>query len=120
MDCNYPSVRTNKARIVISYSHQGDGPKWKAALVKALQVFERHHLLDVWEDGKIRVSSFWDDDIKQAMSNARLAVVLLTKEALESQYILNTEFPFLRERQKRDKLPVFPVVCETCNWKDYD
>lgn len=120
MDCNSPSVKTNKARIFISYSHRGNGPKWKAALVNALQVFERHHLLDVWEDGKIRVSSFWDDDIKQAMSNARLAVVLLTKEALESEYILNTEFPFLRERQQRDKLPVYPVVCEACNWKDYD
>lgn len=120
MDCNSPSVKTNKARIFISYSHRGNGPKWKAALINALQVFERHHLLDVWEDGKIRVSSFWDDDIRQAMSNARLAVVLLTKESLESEYILNTEFPFLRERQQRDKLPVFPVICEPCDWKAYD
>lgn len=55
-----------------------------------------------WQDGKIRVSSFWDDDIKQAMDNARLSVLLLTKEALDSEYILNTEFPLLRERQQHD------------------
>ena len=113
---------TSQARIFISYSHRGKGPQWKAALLRALRVFEQHHLLDVWQDGKIRVSSFWDDDIKQAMGNARLAVVLLTRESLESEYILDTEFPLLRERQqnKDDKLPVFPVICEECNWRAHD
>src|SRR5207249_1372960 len=55
-----------------------------------------------------------------AMTNAQLAVVLLTPEALESQFILETEFPFLRGRQQRDKLPVFPLVCEECNWRNHD
>ena len=58
-------------RIFISYSHRGNGPKWKAAVLRALHVFEQHHLLDVWQDGKIRVSSFWNDDIKAAMGNSR-------------------------------------------------
>lgn len=115
-----------QSRIFVSYSHRGNGPKWKEALLRALHVFEQHHLLDVWQDGKIRVSRYWDDDIKQAMSNARLAVVLLTPEALDPRstadpnYILETEFPFLRDRQQRDKLPVFPVVCEDCNWRAHD
>jgi len=107
-------------RIFISYSHRGNGPEWKAALLRTLHVFERHHLLDVWEDGKIRVSAFWNDDIQQAMSGARVAVVLLTKEALESEYILNVEFPFLRERQQRGELSVFPVICEQCEWRAHD
>src|SRR5437763_17125605 len=62
----------------------------------------------------------WDDDIKQAMADARLAVVLLTKEALESEYILKVEFPTLRERQRRDGMPVFPAICEDCNWPAHD
>jgi hypothetical protein len=113
-------MNAKKSRIFISYSHRGNGPAWKACLLRHLGVFERHHLLDVWQDGKIRVSSYWDDDIKQAMGNAELAVVLLTKEALESEYILNTEFPILREHQQRDKLSVFPVICEPCEWKTHD
>lgn len=54
------------------------------------------------------------------MAGARLAVVLLTKEALESEYILNSEFPFLRERQQRDRLPMLPVICESCNWEVHE
>src|SRR5258708_23648316 len=112
-------MSVGRARIFVSYSQGGHGPKWKAMLLDALAVFEKHHLLDVWQDGKIRVSAYWEDDIDQAMSAAQLAVVLLTPQALESRFILEKEFPYLRDRQQRDKLPVFPVVCEPCDWKTY-
>ena len=44
------------SRIFISYSHLGKGPEWKVKLLRALHVFERHHLLDVWNDERIRAS----------------------------------------------------------------
>ena len=110
----------SQPRIFISYSHRGKGPQWKEALLRALHVFEQHHQLDIWQDGRIRVSSFWDGDIKKAMAEASLAVLLLTPEALESEYITSTEFPMLRQRQQRDKLSVFPVICEECEWREYD
>ena len=62
-------------RIFISYSRSGGGQKWRAALLQALHVFEQHRLLDVWEDGKLRIGSNWNDDIKQAISSARLEPV---------------------------------------------
>ena len=114
------------ARIFISYSHRGNGPQWKAALLHALQVFEHQHLLDVWEDGKIRVSRYWDDDIKAAMDNASIAVVLLTPDAIDPRnetdpnYILDTEFPALRQLQQEKRLIVFPVICEDCPWTRHD
>ena len=114
---------SSQSRIFVSYSHRGKGPEWMAKLLRALYFFEQWHLLDVWQDGKIRVSSFWDDNIKQAMNSARIAVVLLTREALEvrptpdANYILDTEFPFLRELQRQGRLTVFPVVCEDCDWR---
>ena len=107
-------------RIFISYSHQGRGPEWRAKLLKALKVFEQHHLLDVWEDGKIRISTAWNDDITQAMSSAGAAVFLLTPEALESEFILKTELPFLQNRWEKDRIPVFSVVCELCRWKEQE
>lgn len=111
---------TNQARIFISYSHRGRGPEWKARLLKALAVFERQHLLDVWEDGKIRVSAGWNDEITDAMSSASLVVFLLTPEVLESEYILKTELPFLQNRWQQERIPVFPVVCEPCRWKEQE
>lgn len=115
---------TTNARIFISYSHRGRGPEWKVKLLKALAVFERQHLLDVWEDGKIRVSAGWNDEITEAMSSASLVVFLLTPDALDPRepadpnYILKRELPFLRDRWERESIPVFPVVCEPCLWKE--
>lgn len=106
-------------RVFISYCRTGDGPVWKSALVRALHVFEQHHLLDAWHDGKIRDGSLWNDDIKHAIKNAKVAVILLTREALESEYILETEFPLLRERRQQSKLTIFPVICEPCSWNDH-
>ena len=42
------------------------------------------------------------------------------EEALESGEIRDIEFPFLRDRRQRDKLPVFPVICEECDWRTHD
>lgn len=89
-------------------------------LLKALVVFERQHLLDVWEDGKIRVSAGWNDEITDAMASASLVVLILTPEALESEYILKAELPFLQIRWQQERIPIFPVVCEPCRWKEQD
>src|SRR5262245_39854337 len=110
----------SSSRIFISYSHRGNGPRWLVALLRALHVFERHHLLDVWQDGRIRLGSSWDDDIVRAMNSARLAVVLLTEEALQSEYIVTRELPVLRDRQQNEQLPVIPVVCEPCGWQRHN
>ena len=73
------------SRIFISYSHRGKGPEWKAALLRALHVFERHHLLDVWQDGKIHVSSFLEIEfglLKLRHESVSLLVIRLQMDSL--------------------------------------
>lgn len=106
------------ARIFISYCRLGKGPEWKAKLLDSLKVFAQHHLVDVWEDGRIRAGADWNDDIERAMSSAELAVFLITPEFLESRFICEKELPFFRERWQREKMPIFPIVCEPCAWKE--
>ncbi len=107
-------------RIFVSYSHRGQGPAWKAKLLSALKVFADQHLLDFWDDERIRASQNWHREIAAAMTSADAAIILLTPEALTSDYILQTELPFLRQRWEADKdsFPIFPVICEPCDWKE--
>jgi len=107
----------NKARIFISYPHRGNGPQWKEALLRPLQVLEHHSLVDAWSDEGIEIGDPWDQKIREATDGALVAVLVLTKEALKSHYIRTVEFPVLEGRQQRDKLLVIPVVCEECDWK---
>src|ERR1017187_630828 len=96
----------SSARIFISYSHRGKGPEWKAALLEHLKVFSAQNLIKAWDDEKIPGGWRWEKEIETAIHNARLAVLLLTKEALESEFILERELIPLSHREANDGLIV--------------
>lgn len=105
-------------RVFISYSHRAKGPEWKAALLPHLSVFTAQDLFDAWDDEQIPGGWRWEKEIEKAIRDAQLAVVLLTKEALESEFILQRELAPLSHREK-DGLIVIPILCEPCGWNDH-
>jgi len=103
--------------IFISYSHKLRGPEWKHRLIAELAFFEKHGLIAAWDDEQIPAGARWEKEIADAIQNARLAVILLTKEALESEFILQRELVPLQQREK-DGVIVIPVNCG-CEDKEY-
>jgi hypothetical protein len=104
--------------IFISYSHKLRGPEWKRLLTAQLAFFEKHGLIAAWDDEQIPAGARWEKEIADAIHNARLAVLLLTKEALESEFILQRELVPLKQREK-DGVIVIPVNCG-CEGKEYE
>lgn len=109
----------NNANIFISYSHRGKGPEWKGKLLRELQVFTVHDLIEAWDDEQIKGGWRWEREIEKAIHRARLAVLLLTKEALESEFILERELEPLSQREANEGLIVIPILCEPCMWNDH-
>lgn len=111
------------SKVFISYSHKAENragsAKWKDRLLKHLSVFEKHDLLDVWHDKHIRGGAAWECEIDQAINNARVAIILLTKETLESEFIREKELVPLSRRHKQEGLRVVPILCEPCAWKEH-
>jgi len=102
--------------VFISYSHRN--PDWKDRLLRHLNVFERHHLLEVWHDETMGAGDDWERKIDEAMANARLAVVLLCPDALKSTFMLNKEFPVLERRWNGNEITVVPILCKSdCPWE---
>ena len=107
------------SKIFISYSHRN--PDWKDRLLQHLSVFERHHLLEPWQDvTDIEAGDDWERKINEAMANARLAVVLLCPDALRSAFMLDKEFPVLERRWEGNEITVIPILCKgdrnECPW----
>src|SRR3989442_621640 len=65
-------------------------PRRLSRLVRACGVFTQHGI-EPWDDEKIPGGWRWEREIDLAIHRARLAVILLTKEALESEFILERE-----------------------------
>ncbi len=107
--------QTPRNKVFISYSHQDE--KWKDHLMVHLGIFKRQKLLDVWEDRRIKPGEDWAWEIRKALSRAGVAVLLISANFLDSDFIFREEIPTLIEKQRKDGLKVIPVIVKPCAWK---
>jgi hypothetical protein len=101
--------------VFISYSHKDEAEKEE--LVAHLGVLQGEGLVDVWVDDRIGAGRDWAGEIDRAIGRARVAILLITKNFLNSKFILETEVPSLLERRKGERLTVFPVIARSCAWR---
>ena len=73
----------------MSYSHE-DRP-WLERLRVHLRPLERAGLVDLWDDRRIKPGTRWRDEIRNAMAEARIAVLLVSADFLASDFIASNE-----------------------------
>ena len=102
-----PTLRHN---IFISYSHADKA--WLERLKIHLAPILRGEKLHFWDDSKIRAGSNWESEINEALSTARVAILLVTPNFLASDYVTNVELPSILARAEKDLavlwIPVAP------------
>jgi CheY-like chemotaxis protein len=104
--------------VFISYSRRDEAEKEK--LVSHLGVLQGAGLVDLWSDDRIGAGEAWQVNIKQAITRSKIAVLLITANFLNSEFILRTEVPALLKRREREGLVVFPVIARACAWRTVD
>ena len=103
--------------IFVSYSHKD--VTWKQHLLRSLDLFVKHDVIKAWHDECISGGSDWEIEIGRAIASAQLAVLLLTEQALTSQFICTNELTALQRRHQVEGLPVIPILCEPCDWPSH-
>ncbi|MCX6581041.1 MAG: toll/interleukin-1 receptor domain-containing protein [Candidatus Aminicenantes bacterium] len=102
-------------KIFISYSHQDKN--WKDLLVKQLKVLSLEDFYDIWDDQRIDVGEDWKPKIEQAISDADIAILIVSADFLVSNFIRKEEIPRLLERREKEGLWVIPLFVKPCSWK---
>ena len=105
-----------KPQIFISYSREDT--EWKDRLESHLEVYAKNGRLAVWHDGKIPRGVRWADEIENVLGRATVAVLLISKDFLRSDFIMEKEIPVIRERELDGELKIFPIVVEPCDWEE--
>ncbi len=95
--------------VFVSYAHR-DRP-WMERLRAHLKPLERSCGAGIFTDAQIDTGGDWDEQIKQQLSDANAAVLLISADFLASKYISDYEFPALLAgaKEERGDLNVFPV-----------
>jgi hypothetical protein len=99
---------SNRIKVFISYSHEDED--WLARLRIHLRPLERDYDIDIWDDRMIRSGSKWHDEIENAVSSAKVAVLLVSASFLASEFIATEELPRLLNAAEREGATVLPVI----------
>lgn len=105
-----------RTKLFISYAHT-DKKRWLGKIQKKLAVLETEGLLDVWDDTRIKPGRDWEKEIEKALTESRIALLLISDGFLASRFIQDKEFSVLLERQKSEGLRLYPLLLEDCLWE---
>ncbi len=82
---------TPRGAVFVSYSH-GDA-RWLALFQKHLKPYVRAGSLEVWDDSRIKAGDQWRTSIREALDRAKVALLIVTPNFLESEFIARNELP---------------------------
>jgi hypothetical protein len=107
--------REDKSTVFISYSNKDR--RHFERLNSHLGALGKEGLLRVWSDQALRAGDYWYEGIKNAIEEATAALLLVSADFLNSEFILHEEIPRILQRRSADGLIVFPVIWRPCPWQ---
>lgn len=111
------SIRLDKTSIFISYSHQDK--KYLEWLQKHLKAFQRQNRqIEVWDDTKIKAGDKWKKEIESALEKASVAFLLVSKDFLSSDFVMDEEIPKLLQKCSEEGTWIIPIILTPCLFED--
>ncbi|MFN5463660.1 MAG: TIR domain-containing protein [Cyanobacteriota bacterium] len=100
------------ASAFISYSHRDK--RWLEELNLMIRPLVNEAGLSIWSDKDIVPGSDWRESIEKALKEATVAILLVSKHFLASDFIYKHELPPLLEAARKRKLQVLWVPVSDC------
>ena len=88
----------SRPAVFVSYSHKDEAEKEQ--LVSHLKVLERAGVIELWVDDRIAGGADWAGEIKLAIDQASVAILLISANFLSSDYCYNIELAKAMELHK--------------------
>jgi predicted acylesterase/phospholipase RssA len=98
---------SGRHQVFISYSHKDQ--LWFDKLQLMLAPVEAFHGIKVWDDKEIMPGDFWNDAIKNALSQTKVAICLVSSNFINSGYITTNELTYFMEEAARQHVRIFPI-----------
>ena len=95
-----------KRTLFISYSHHD--LEWLEQLKKFLKGLEDQDVA-LWDDRQIKASVRWREEIERALTAAKAALLLVSQDFLDSDFITQQELPSLLKKAEKEGLKIFWV-----------
>jgi hypothetical protein len=105
-------------KVFISYSH--DDAEYRKELQQYLVNLEREGTIEIWQDGIIKAGEDWDKKIREGLEKADVCIMLLSQSFIVSNYVHETEYKRIMEKQAKGTTRIIPVLLKECDWKNWN
>lgn len=102
-------------RVFISYSRANEDRKNR--LMVHLVALKADSTISIWHDRCIEAGDLWREELDQAMSNADVALFLVSADFLGSRFCQDVEVPRMLERHYTEGVLIVPIIVDYCDWK---
>lgn len=106
------SAAPSRNKVFISYSHKD--AKYLDGLLPHLNYLEKNKLIDLWVDTKIRPGEYWQIEIQRVLASAKVAILLISIDFLNSPFIAEDELPPLLLAAEAKGVTILPVILRPC------
>ena len=110
-----PSQPVKPVTLFISYAHEDR--EYLAMLIKQLSDLKRIGIIQSWHDRMINAGDRWQDEIDQALEEARVIVFLISPDFIASEYINGVEVKRAKERHAQGLARIIPVIVKDVFWE---
>src|SRR5712664_1992504 len=102
-----------RTRVFVSYGHQD--ADWLKRFQQHIALLERLDLVDLC-DTRVSSGAEWEREIEVALTNAKVAVLLITPAFLASKFIWANEMPRI-EAHCGEGMEALPLIIRPCPWR---
>ena len=78
---------------------------------------ERGGKVKIWYDGKIEPGAVWEDAIKQHLHGSDIILLLVSADAIASDYFYDKEVADALKRHEKGEARVVPLILRPCAWR---
>src|ERR1051325_7291240 len=108
--------RSRRTKVFISYSRKDS--KWLSRLHEHLSPLDRDNAIEIWDDTRIRGGAIWHEEIEKAIGSAKVAILLISKSFLASDFINSVELPPLLTAAEKEGAIILPLIIGACTFSE--
>lgn len=105
-----------RQKVFISYSHLDK--EYLSDIQRHFKPFLKQ--VDFWDDTKIQPGQKWKKEIEKAISETKVAILLISTDFLGSDFIATDELPPLLKAAEVSGAVILTIILKPCLFEEYD